>query len=82
MHNSIAFVLRVGITVAIGLFIDCHFLFEVQLCLSLHIEVFSFQDNEKRNQNHFEISKIFGSKYFKYMVHNSVVILFRVLVFQ
>ena len=28
-----------------GFFIDCHFLFEVQLlCLSLHIEVLSFED--------------------------------------
>ena len=30
-----------------GLFIDCRFLFEVQLlCLSLHIEVLSFEDSE------------------------------------
>ena len=30
-----------------GLFIDCHFLYEVQLlCLSLHIEVLSFEDSE------------------------------------
>ena len=30
-----------------GLFIDCHFLFEVQLLfLSLHIEVLSFEDSE------------------------------------
>ena len=30
--------IRYGITVAMDLFIDCHFLFEVQLlCLSLHI---------------------------------------------
>ena len=29
-----------------GLSIDCHSLFEVQLCLSLHIEVLSFEDGE------------------------------------
>ena len=30
-----------------GLFTDCHFLFEVQLlCLSLHIEGLSFEDSE------------------------------------
>ena len=30
-----------------GLFVDCHFLFEVQLlCLSLLIEVLSFEDSE------------------------------------
>ena len=40
------FVSHVGIPVAMGLFIDCHFLFEVQLlCLSLHIEVLSFEDS-------------------------------------
>ena len=46
--NSIGsdFVLRVGIPIAMSLFIDCHFLFEVQLCLSLHIEVLSFEDSE------------------------------------
>ena len=30
-----------------GLFIDCHSLFEIQLlCFSLHIEVLSFEDSE------------------------------------
>ena len=29
-----------------GLFINCHLLFEVQLYLSLHIEVLSFEDSE------------------------------------
>ena len=37
------FVSYVGILGAMGLFIDCHFLFEVQLLdLSLHIKVLSF----------------------------------------
>ena len=41
------FISRVGIPVAMGLFIDCHFLFEVQLlCLSMHIEVLSFENSE------------------------------------
>ena len=32
---------------AMSLFIDCHFLFEVQLlCFSLHVEVLSFEDSE------------------------------------
>ena len=48
MHNSVRdFVSRVGIPVAMGLFVECHFLFEVQLlCLSLHIEVLSYEDRE------------------------------------
>ena len=41
------FVSRVSIPVPMVLYIDCHFLFEVQLlCLSLHIEVLSFEDSE------------------------------------
>ena len=41
------FVSRVGNPLAMGLFIDRHFLFQVQLlCLSLHIEVLSFVDSE------------------------------------
>ena len=41
------FLSSVGIPVAMGLFIDCHFLFEIQLfCLRLHIEVLSFEDSE------------------------------------
>ena len=35
-----------------GLFIDCHFLFQVLLlCLSLHIEVLSFEDSEWTLEN-------------------------------
>ena len=41
------FVSRVGIPVAVGLFIHCHFLLEVQLlCLSLQIELLTFEDSE------------------------------------
>ena len=40
------FVSRVGIPVAMDLFIDCHFLFEVQLSLRLLIEVLTFEDSE------------------------------------
>ena len=48
VHNSEeTFVSHIGIPVAMCLFIDCHFLFEVQLlCISLHIEVLSFEDSE------------------------------------
>ena len=43
VHNS----LEILFPVAVGLFIDCHFLFEVKLlCLSLHIEVLSFEHCE------------------------------------
>ena len=43
----VIFISRVGIPVAMCLFIDCHILFEVQLlCLNLHIEVLSFEDSE------------------------------------
>ena len=41
------FISRVATPVAMGLFIDCHFLFKFQfLCLSLQIEVFSFKNSE------------------------------------
>ena len=41
------FVSHVGTPVATGLFIDCHFLFEVQLlCLCLHTELLSSEDSE------------------------------------
>ena len=41
------FVSRVVIPIAMGLFIDCNFLFEVQLlCLSLHVEFLSFEDSK------------------------------------
>ena len=36
-----------NIPVAMGLFNDCHFLFQVKLLwMSLHIEVLSFKDSE------------------------------------
>ena len=47
MQNLVAILFRVGILLAMGLFIDCHFLFEVQLlCLGLHIEDLSLKDTE------------------------------------
>ena len=43
------FVSRIGIPVpvAMGLFINCYFLFEVQLlCLNLNVDVLTFEDSE------------------------------------
>ena len=42
------FVSHVGIPVSKGLFIDCHFSFEIQLLsLNLHIEGLSFEESER-----------------------------------
>ena len=48
VHTSTAILFRVLVfRVAMGLFIDCHFLFKGQsLCLSLHNEILSFEGSE------------------------------------
>ena len=56
------FVSRVVIPVAMGLFIDCQFLFQTQLlCLSLHIEILSFEDSERSRGSYkmeFQVEKL------------------------